>query len=54
MRTLYVERHEISVAMGKKYMQALWSKRDVQGTIKVNYDKTRLKRDARLDKMKRT
>ena len=26
------------VAMGKKYMQALRLKRDVQGTIMINYD----------------
>ena len=35
-----VERHEKRVAMGKKYMQALQLKRDVQGTIKINYDNT--------------
>ena len=28
------------VAMDKKYMQALRLKRDVQGTIKINYDNT--------------
>jgi len=28
------------VAMDKNYMQALRLKRDVQGTIKINYDNT--------------
>ena len=35
-----VERHEKRVAMGKKYMQALQMKRDVQGMIRINYDNT--------------
>ena len=37
---LVVERHEKRVAMGKKYMQALRVKRDVQGMIRINYDNT--------------
>ena len=35
-----VERHEKRVAIGKKYMQELWMKRDVQGMIRINYDNT--------------
>ena len=37
MGTLQVERHKKRVTMDKKYMQALRLKRDVQGTIMINY-----------------
>ena len=38
-QNLVGERHKKKkVAMDKKYMQALRLKRDVQGTIKINYD----------------
>ena len=39
--------------MDKKELKSLWLKRDKQGTRKIKIDALRLKRYARLDKMKK-
>ena len=41
---LKVERNKKRVAMAKKYTQGLRLKRDVQGTIRINYDNTPVKK----------